>query len=154
MITKEQIRALIDKGLEEYPSLFLIDFTIGANNHISITLDGDQGVTIEDCVAISRLVERQLDRETEDFSLDVSSYGVFSPLVLERQYIKNIGRTLAVQTQTSSFEGEIEKVENGVLTLFYTTREAKALGKGKVTVEHRDRIPLQDIKEAKLVIKF
>ena len=59
---KEKVKELIDKGLEENPSLFLIDYTVGANNLIKVTIDGDNGVSIEDCVALSRAIEHNLDR--------------------------------------------------------------------------------------------
>ena len=67
MNLKERVKELIDKGLEENPSLFLIDYSVGGDNLIKVIIDGDNGVGIEDCVALSRAIEHNLDREEEDF---------------------------------------------------------------------------------------
>lgn len=151
---REQIKCLIDKALQENPSLFLVDWSVNANNAIKIVLDGDKGVSVEDCVSVSRMVEHNLDRETQDFSLEVTSCGVFAPLVLERQYVKNIGRTLHVKTADIDLEGELKQVSEGYLLLQTQSREPKPVGKGKITVVKEHKIALETIKEAKLVIKF
>ena len=104
---KEKVKELIDKGLEENPSLFLIDYIVGADNLIKVTIDGDNGVSIEDCVALSRAIEHNLDREEQDFSLEVASCGIFAPLTQERQYVKNIGRDLQLKTNDLALEGNI-----------------------------------------------
>ena len=61
-------------------------------------IDGDNGVLVEDCMFVSRAIEHNLDRETEDFSLEVSSVGATTPLVHKRQYKKHIGRILKIVT--------------------------------------------------------
>ena len=70
------------------------------DNQIKVIIDGDNGVLVEDCMFVSRAIEHNLDREEEDFSLEVASAGAASPLTHTRQYIKNIGRTLEVKTIT------------------------------------------------------
>ncbi len=69
-------------------SFFLIDLDINASNKIMVTLDGDNGVTLQDCIDVSRAIEHNLDREEEDFSLEVASAGAASPLQQPRQYKK------------------------------------------------------------------
>lgn len=154
MELKNIVKELIDKALTENPTLFLVDWSISANNSIKIVIDGDNGVSVEDCVTISRAVEHNLDREKEDFSLEVTSCGVFSPLKLERQYVKNIGRILEVKTANDTFEGTLKSVENQQITLETQIREPKPVGKGKITVTKEHHIALHEIKEAKVVIKF
>ena len=151
---KEKVKELIDKGLEENPSLFLIDYTVGADNLIKVTIDGDNGVSIEDCVALSRAIEHNLDREEQDFSLEVASCGIFAPLTQERKYVKNIGRDLQLKTNDLDLEGNIKAVENGSVILEVSSREPKPIGKGKITVKKEYSIQINDIKEAKLLIKF
>ena len=150
MNLKERVKELIDKGLEENPSLFLIDYSVGGDNLIKVIIDGDNGVGIEDCVALSRAIEHNLDREEEDFSLEVSSCGISAPLVLERQYTKNI----EVKTATASHTGVIKGVSNAVVTLEVTSRQPKPQGKGKITVTEEILLPIEEIKEAKLKLKF
>ncbi len=154
MTFKEKVSELLKAGLEENPSLFLIDLTITDAFKIIVTLDGDNGVTLQDCIDISRAIEHNLDREEQDFSLEVASGGVSAPLKLVRQYKKNIGRTLQVKTATDIITAELVDVNDEFITLTWTAREPKKIGKGKETVEKRQEIPYTDIKEAIVTITF
>ncbi|SHG66694.1 ribosome assembly cofactor RimP [Flagellimonas flava] len=151
---KEKVTSLLDKALEEHPSLFLIDFTMGSDNTIRVVLDGDQGVNLQDCMNISRAIEHNLDREDEDFSLEVTSAGATSPLELPRQYKKNIGRKLAVKTEDKELEGTLTEATTDTITLEWKAREPKPVGKGKVTVQKKEVIPFSDIHKAKVILKF
>ena len=102
---KEKAFELLEKTLEEKRELFLIDFKVSPDNKIKVVLDGDTGVNLEDCIAVSRAIEHNLDREEQDFSLEVTSAGASSPLQLPRQYKKNIGRKLKVKTLDGELEG-------------------------------------------------
>lgn len=154
MIFKEKVSELLKAGLEEKPSIFLIDLTITDAFKIIVTLDGDNGVTLQDCIDISRAIEHNLDREEQDFSLEVASGGVSAPLKLVRQYKKNIGRTLQVKTATDIITAELADANEEFITLVWTAREPKKIGKGKETVEKRQEIPYTDIKEAIVTITF
>ncbi|MDC6367250.1 MULTISPECIES: ribosome assembly cofactor RimP [Flavobacteriaceae] len=151
---KEKVESLLNKALEEYPSLFLIDFTIGGDNTIRVVLDGDDGVNLQDCMNISRAIEHNLDREEEDFSLEVTSAGATSPLELPRQYKKNIGRKLKVRTDSEELEGTLTQTTEDNITLEWKAREPKPVGKGKVTVQKKQEIAFSDIRQAKVVLKF
>lgn len=119
-----------------------------------MVLDGDNGVNIEDCIAISRAIEHNLDREKQDFSLEVTSCGIFADLVQERQYKKNIGREISVKTEKETLEGELVSAENNQITIKTTTKEPKPVGKGKILVTKEHIFMLSDIKQANLVLKF
>jgi len=151
---KDQVSALLNEALDENPSLFLIDFTISTANGINVVLDGDNGVTLQECMAVSRKIEHNLDREEQDFSLQVASAGATSPLVLPRQYAKNINRKLAVKTEAENLEGNLTAATEDTITLEWKAREPKPVGKGKVTVQKKREIAFSDIKEAKVVLKF
>ena len=154
MTFKEKVTNLVEEGLLEKPSLFLVDLTISDSYKISVTLDGDNGVVLQDCIDISRVIENNLDREEQDFSLEVASAGVSTPLKLVRQYRKNIGRTLQVKTATETIEALLEQVSEESIVLSWTAREPKKIGKGKETVEHKREIPYSEIKEAIVIIIF
>jgi len=125
------------------------------SNHIKIVIDGDKGVRVEDCIFVSRAIEHNLDREEEDFSLEVMSAGASAPLVNERQYKKNIGRSLEVTTvDNSKIEGKLTDVNQDQITLNWKAREPKPIGKGKVTVQKQAKVAYNDIVEAKVMIKF
>jgi ribosome maturation factor RimP len=152
---REEVTQLLDKALEEHPHLFLIELDIAADNKIAVILDGDTGVKVEDCIAISRAIEHNLDREEVDFSLDVMSAGVSRPLSLPRQYKKNKGRNLHVKTATGeTLEGKITETTNSEVTLEWKAREPKPVGKGKVTVQKKAVLPYKEIVEAKVMITF
>ncbi|MGC1516830.1 MAG: ribosome assembly cofactor RimP [Maribacter sp.] len=151
---KEKVAELLEQGLEEDPSLFLIEFTMGADNSIHVVIDGDHGVTVSDCIKISRAIEHNLDREEYDFSLEVASAGATAPLIMPRQYLKNVGRKLEVHTQQQTVEGNLTSVSDSAITLEWKAREPKPVGKGKVTVQKKEEINFTDIKKAKVVLKF
>lgn len=155
MLNENAVKTLIDRGLEERSDLFLIDLKIGVGNKISVVIDGDNGVTVEDCMFMSRAIEHNLDREENDFSLDVASAGATSPLVNKRQYKKNIGRTLNVKAKSDAkFEGVLTEVDDDEVTLEWKAKEPKPVGKGKIVVNKQAKIKYDDILEAKVIIKF
>ncbi|WP_420602823.1 ribosome assembly cofactor RimP [Flagellimonas sp.] len=151
---KDKVTSLLNKALEEHPSLFLIDFTVGGDNTIRVVLDGDNGVNLQDCMDVSRAIEHNLDREEEDFALEVTSAGATSPLQLPRQYKKNIGRKIKVRTGEVELEGNLTQATEDSITLEWKAREPKPVGKGKVTVQKKQEIAFSDIHEAKVILKF
>ena len=151
---KDKVKTLLEEALAEKEELFLIDFQISQDNKIKVILDGDQGVTLQDCMDVSRGIEHNLDREEEDFSLEVASAGATSPLVIPRQYKKNIGRILEVRTAERNFEGKLIAATEEHITLEWKDREPKPVGKGKITVQKKQEIAISDIQEAKVVLKF
>ena len=155
MTFKEKVMQLLEAGLAEKPELFLIDVSISDSYKISVTLDGDNGVSLQDCMDISRAVEHNLDREEQDFSLDVASAGVSSPLKLVRQFKKNVGRTLKVKTISSEeIEAELTFADDEKIILEWQAREPKKIGKGKETVSKKLELPYNSIKEAVVIISF
>ena len=154
MAFREKVLQLLSEGIQEKPSLFLIDLTITDAFKIIVTLDGDAGVQLQDCIDISRALENNLDREEQDFSLEVASVGVGSPLKLVRQYIKNIGRTLIVKLAADTIEAQLVGANDNFITLAWEAREPKKIGKGKETVQKRQEIPYSEIKEAIVTVTF
>ena len=154
IMLKHRVKELLEIALQEDKSIFLIDLTITLDNKINVVIDGDNGVTVKDCMRVSRAIEHNLDREEEDFSLEVASAGAASPLVTPRQYKKNIGRKLEVETENTSYEGNLTITNDETITLEWKAREPKPVGKGKVTVQKKMEIPFSEIKKAKVVLKF
>lgn len=154
VMLKAQVEELLEKALKENEALFLIDFSITSNNTIKIVLDGDEGVNLKDCMAVSRAIEHNLDREEHDFSLEVTSSGAAEPIVMARQYPKNIGRKLVVKTANANFEGDLTEATEETITLEWKAREPKPVGKGKITVQKRKKIAISEIEEAKVKLIF
>jgi ribosome maturation factor RimP len=154
MTFKEKVKQVVEEVLQDKPSIFLIDLVITDAFKIIIGIDGDSGVVLQDCIDVSRAVENNLDREEQDYSLEVASVGVGSPLKLVRQYLKNIGRTLIVKTNTEIIEAELVEANDLFIILSWQAREPKKIGKGKETVQKELQIPYTDIKEAIVTVTF
>nr|WP_321221648.1 ribosome assembly cofactor RimP [uncultured Psychroserpens sp.] len=152
---RDTVNSLLNDALEEREDLFLISLDVLPDNAIKIIIDGDNGVLVEDCIFISRAIEHNLDREEQDFSLEVLSAGATEPLVNTRQYMKNIGRTLSVKTnENETVEGLLTQANDKTILLEWKTREPKPIGKGKVTVKKQAEIAYDAITKAQVVIKF
>ncbi len=151
---QQRVEMLLSEAFGKRPDLFPISLKVGADQSIRIIVDGDAGVTLQDCMEISRAVEHQLDREAYDFSLEVSSAGATAPLELPRQYRKNLGRTLEVKTGEREIQGTLEAIGENDITLSWKAREPKPVGKGKHTVRKEAVIPFSEIEKAKVVLKF
>ncbi|MBW3520809.1 MULTISPECIES: ribosome assembly cofactor RimP [unclassified Chryseobacterium] len=152
---RKNIETLLNDFLQTREDLFLIDLKFSAGDDITVILDGDNGVTVQDCLDASRAIEFNMDREEHDFSLQVMSAGLSEPLSTPRQFQKNIGREIEVLlTDSSEIEGELAKIDEEKITLVLRYRKPKEVGKGKVDVEEEKEIPYSDIKKALVVLKF
>jgi ribosome maturation factor RimP len=156
LIKKEHILDIANQHLKD-SNIFVTGIKIGSDNQINVFIDGDEGVTIKDCVALSRAIEGNLDRDRNDYALDVSSHGATTPLVFPRQYTKHVGlgRSFEVQlTDGTKLEGELVESNAKEIKLEYTVRENKPIGKGKITVKKYHLIPHITIKESKIKLKY
>ncbi|MEI7500146.1 MAG: ribosome assembly cofactor RimP [Bacteroidota bacterium] len=150
MITEKQLKKLIDDHLKE-SELFLVDLIVKPGNQISIFIDGDRRVIVEDCRKLSRFLEDNLDRESEDFDLTVSSAGADRPLKLPRQYKKNIGNALEIITKAGDkISGLLINVSDAG---FEIERHAEKIAK-KESDKNIMSLKFDEIKSAKEVITF
>ena len=151
----QKVEDFLSLVLKQHSNIFLIDLKISDDKSIKIILDGDKEVNVKDCIDISRSMEGALDRDQEDFSLEVASAGVGSPLKFPRQYHKNLGRKLEViSTEGFKFKGDLTHVKEDAIELQWKLRETKPIGKGKVTVTKKKTILFDEISQAKVMIKF
>lgn len=151
---QEKIKDLVEEALASNDSLYLIDLSISANNKIQVVVDGDKGVPLSECIRISKNIDGNLDREEEDFSLEVTTPDIAHPLKVKRQYLKNINRILKVKTAEEEFEGTLTDATEDNIVLQWKAREPKPIGKGKVTVQKTVTLEYKEIKEAKVKIVF
>ena len=146
MIEKIKILELVNQALEGSDK-FLVSLKITPDNRIYVDIDGDNGVTIDDCIELSRAIEGQLDRDVEDFALDVSSAGADQPLKLTRQLVKNIGREVeAVTFDGQKTVGELTAADEESITL--RTAGTKKQAPQEIVLQRRD------VKSVRVVIKF
>jgi len=100
MNIEKRVRELVEEKIADKPNLFLVDIKMHSNGSLTILVDGDNGIGIDDCVAISRHVGFRLEEENvieTAYNLEVSSPGLDTPLKSIRQYLKNVGRTLEIK---------------------------------------------------------
>ncbi len=145
-------KKLIEEKVIEFlgeGDLFLVEVKVSKNNNINIFIDGDNGVRIQDCIELSKKLEECLDRETEDFELNVSSFGLEEALQLQRQYVKNIGRSLQVETEETSVTGKLIEANEESFTIELNPKGKKAKESEKTKI-----YKYSEIKTAKVVISF
>ncbi|WP_172284160.1 MULTISPECIES: ribosome assembly cofactor RimP [unclassified Lentimicrobium] len=156
MIGKKKIEALIEEGLSG-TDRFLVELNINEANHIEVFIDSDTRVGIDHCVELSRQIESNLDREEEDFFLNVSSAGLDLPLRKKRQYLKHVGQLLKIKlTDGSQILIRVEEVkEDGILgTPLKKNPNAK---KGSRKPYHEEEpliIEFNSIQESKIEVVF
>lgn len=144
----------LEEALEENPQLFVVAFDVTAANHIKVVIDGDQDVSISDCMAVSRKIEHQLDLDEEDFAVEVTSFGVGEKLMFPRQFKKNVGRKLEIETANEKIKADLVAATDEAIQLEWKAREPKPVGKGKHTVDKALKLAYQEIKQAKVMITF
>jgi len=150
---EDKVSALVGEKIADREDLFLVGVKMHPSGKLEVLIDGDNGVSIEDCVAISRYVGFQLEEEdaiSHAYRLEVSSPGVDMPLTSARQYRKNIGRAVQIRLQDGATkEGELLEVTGEYITIAEKIKE-----KGKKAVENQRAIPFENITTIKVLISF
>lgn len=157
MISKKKVIELAQERIDELDKgLYIVEINISSGNVIQIELDAEKGnVAIEDCVSVSRNVEHNLDREEQDFELQVSSAGLDKPLRVLPQYIKNIGEEVKVKlNEGGKIQGDLIAADEKGIVVETTTKERLEGKKKKVTVVEKHELTFDEIKETKIVISF
>ncbi|WP_285059681.1 ribosome assembly cofactor RimP [Pedobacter ginsengisoli] len=153
MQVEKRVKELVEEKIADRPELFLVDIKMLPNNKLIIHVDGDEGINIQDCAAISRHVGFHLEEENvleKAYNLEVSSPGIGEPLKLKRQYDKNIGREVSVKVEGGEVkEGKLLNVTESGITI-----EAKVKEKGKKAELVEANIDFNNITETKVLISF
>ncbi|MDQ3111993.1 MAG: ribosome assembly cofactor RimP [Bacteroidota bacterium] len=154
MISPTLVRELAEKKLEDTEN-YLVEVTVSAMNKIRVTIDNFKGISIQECVEVSRFIEEQLDRETEDYELEVSSPGLDQPFKVLQQYKKYTGREVEVKfADGQKAEGKLISANKKEIEIEQTAKEKVDGKKGKQLVTKNISIPFEQIKETKIIIKF
>jgi ribosome maturation factor RimP len=153
MNIEKRVRELVEEKIADKPNLYLLDVKLHPNGKLMILVDGDNGIGIADCAAISRHVGFHLEEENvieTAYNLEVSSPGVDTPLTSLRQYVKNVGRSLAIKMRDGSKrEGKLTGITEDAIII-----EEKIKEKGKKAQPAEAVIPIDQITETKVLISF
>jgi ribosome maturation factor RimP len=154
MITKKQIAELINSKLKE-DGFFIVDVKVKPSNRIEVFIDSDKGVPVDYCVEVSRFIEHSLDRDAEDFELQVSSPGIGQPFKVIEQYHKAIGLPLEVLTNDGRLQqGVLKEVSE---TGFVIEEEKKVKiegGKKKELQLFRYEFSFDEVKRVRELLKL
>ncbi|MBR1644023.1 MAG: ribosome assembly cofactor RimP [Bacteroidales bacterium] len=146
MIDKMQVIDLVRQKLDGTEK-FLVDVRISTDNRIYVSIDSDDSIQIDDCIELSRYIESRLNRDVEDYELNVSSAGLDEPLKLIRQYKKNVGQDLTVTTKEGEkIVGRLTEADDEKIALALPARK-------KSDAEHLE-LPYAAIRSAYIVIHF
>lgn len=154
MIDKSIVNQIVDEFISN-SDLYLVDLKISYDNRITIEIDSMQGVSLDDCVELNRFIESRIDREIEDYELEVSSAGLTEPFKVLKQYEKNKGKEVEVLTLTGKkLNGILQEANQQNFTLL-TEQSVKQEGaKRKTVVQIPVVFQYDEIKYSKLIIRF
>lgn len=157
MLDKNKIIALAEERIAELDNgCYLVSVEVLPGNLIQVELDNElRGVAVEDCISVSRNIEHNLDRDEEDFKLEVSSPGLSNPLKVWKQYKKNVGRELDIKVDESKKRtGKLISADEEGIEMEFTTKERVEGKKKKIKVVSTEKYNYNEIIEAKIVISF
>lgn len=157
MLDRKFILELIDERIAELDNgLYVVELSISSSNVINVELDKIKGgVSVNDCVSVSRNIEHNLDREKQDFELHVSSAGLDKPIRHVNQYSKNVGRSFkVVMNDGEKYEGELMKLTDTGIVIKQISMQKSVEKRRKIQVEEILELPFTEIKESKIVISF
>jgi ribosome maturation factor RimP len=154
MIDKNLIKNITDQYLEG-TSMFLIDVVVRPGNIIVVEIDSDDAIGIDDCIALSRDIESHLNRDEEDFELEVGSAGITAPFKVPRQYKKNTGNEVEVLTKGGQkLSGILKSSDDSCFTVTITKMAKPEGAKRKVAVEEDLTFEYENVKYTKYLIRF
>jgi ribosome maturation factor RimP len=154
MISRDVVRNIVLSHIDGTP-IFLVDVKVDASNRITVEIDKPEGITIDECTAVSKTVEAEFDREIEDFELEVSSPGLTSPFKVIDQYRKNCGKTVDVlKKDGEKFNGVLQTVSDEGIVLEVKIKTKTAGQKRLQTALQSLPISYSDIKSTRVTINF
>lgn len=154
MIEKETVKSLVNQWLEgkEY---FLTDLSVSTDNRIVVEIDHKEGVWIDDCVNLSRYIDQHLDREVEDYELEVGSAGIGQPFKVLQQYVNHVGKQVEVVTTTGEkLRGLLKEANEEGITLTLTVKVKEEGMKRPKLQEQERQLSFNDIKQTQYVIDY
>lgn len=154
MIDKQLIIDAVEKAVKD-TDIFLVDVDITPDNRVTVEIDNPTGIDIDTCTRITRAIEAEVDRDIEDYELEVGSAGLTSPFKVKGQYLKNIGNDIIVLTRDGrKLKGILKEVTDDTFTLT-TSKKVKLEGKKRPEMVDEDIvIPMADTKSVTYDIKF
>ena len=154
MIDKKEIEAFVEEGLTG-SDCFVVDVQVKPDNVIVVEIDNEEGVDIDRCVALHRFLESKLDRDVEDYELEVGSAGITAPFKVLGQYKKNIGKEVELLTKNGmKLSGILKSADSEKFVVTITKKVKSETSKRKVEVEEDLAFGYDEVKYTKYLIRF
>lgn len=154
MIDREKLKEFISSQLEG-TSLFMVDLSVSKDNDIQVVIDSDEPLSIEECEKLTRAIESEFDRDLEDYTLEVGSAGLTSPLKVPRQYKKYIGRDVeVVLSDEKKLIGMLKEAGDDSFTIVYEEKVKKEGQKRPTKEEVEKKLSYNEVKQTKYLLKF
>lgn len=155
MINEAQVKALIEEKIIN-TDIFIVEVKVKPGNKIVVYIDTPAGISVEECVGVSRFIESSYDREVEDFELEVSSPGLDHPFKVLQQYKKNLNKEVSVLAKTG--DKIIGKLIMADDKSFQIEKASSKKKKKKNTTDEEEELVMNfdytDVKETKIVLTF
>ena len=155
MIQVEKIKEIVEQQIAGSDK-FIVEISVGNDNKITVIIDSDvSGISINDCVCVSRAIEETLNREDEDFELQVESAGLDRPLKMLRQFLKNINKDIdIVFTNGKKLTAKLIAATDNSIDVEYSEKTLVENKKRKQLITRNETIMFADIKSAKVAVSF
>ncbi|MEG0453947.1 MAG: ribosome assembly cofactor RimP [Bacteroides sp.] len=154
MIEKRIVCQLVDEWLEG-KDYFLVEVTVSPDDKIVVEIDHAEGVWIEDCVELSRYIESKLNREEEDYELEVGSAGIGQPFKVVQQYYNHIGNDVEVLTKAGrKLSGVLKEADEEKFVVGVQKKVKTEEAKRPKLMEEDETFRYEDIKYTKYLISF
>jgi len=154
MIDKAQIKDIVDEYLLS-SDIFLVETVVRPGNIIVVEIDSQEGVSIDDCITLSKHIESKLNRDDEDYELEVGSAGITSPFKIPKQYEKNIGNEVEVLSKGGQkLTGVLKLCDNEGFTVTITKMIKPEGAKKKIAMEEDLSFKYEEVKYTKYLIRF
>lgn len=154
MILKDTVIQLVNSYISD-SDYYLVDVNVSSDNGISVEIDAFEGVSLDYCIALSKHIESQFDRENEDFELEVSSAGLTEPFKVLKQYEKNLGNEVEVLTKKGmKISGLLTAANEEFFTITIEKKVQLEGSKRKTIVAEDISFNYNDTKYTKYIIRF
>jgi ribosome maturation factor RimP len=154
MIQKELINQLVEEFIADNEA-FIVDIKVTGDNNITVELDSAEGIDVDLCANLSKFIESRLDREIEDYELEVGSAGLGMPFKVLKQYEKNLGEEVEVLTKEGKkLSGILKSASEETFTVIITKQVKPEGAKRKITVEEDLVFSYNEVKYTKYLIRF
>lgn len=154
MIDQNIVQQIAEEGIAD-SDMFIVDITVTPDNRIVVEIDNDESIDIESCTRLHRFIENHLDRDAEDYELEVGSAGITAPFKVLRQYLKNIGNEVEVLTRAGQkLYGVLKSADEEQFVVTITKKVKPEGAKRKIEVEEDLTFTYNEIKYTKYLIRF